>query len=115
MTAYYSMYHAALAALASIGYKSSLHTAKIIALEVHFVKKKLLEKEYLEKLIQAHEFEGEYIEKLRYARKQRETAQYSVTDETGREVAERLVKDAQKFVNRIEKLLESLESVPEID
>ena len=80
---------------------------------MHFVKKKLLEKEFLEKLKQAREFEEEYVQKFRYARKQRETAQYSVTDETGREVAERLVKDAQKFVNRIEKLLEDLESVPE--
>lgn len=114
VTAYYAMYHAALAALASISYKSSLHTATIIAIEVYFVKKKLLEKEFLEKLKQAREFEEEYVQKFRYARRQRETAQYSVTDETGKEVAERLVKDAQKFVNRIEKLLEDLESSPEI-
>ena len=111
ITAYYAMYHSALAALASIGYKSDNHTATIIALEVHFVKKDLLEKEFLDKLKQARELEEEYIQKLRRARRQRETAQYGVTEETGKNAAEHLLKDAKKFVNRMERLVEELEQL----
>ena len=109
ITSYYAMYHSALAALASIGYKSDNHTATIIALEVFFVKKNLLEKEFLDKLEQARELEEEYVQKLRHARKQRETAQYEVTEETGKDAAEKLLKDARHFVDRMEKLTKDLE------
>lgn len=109
ITSYYAMYHSALAALASIGYKSDNHTATIIALEVFFVKKNLLEKEFLNKLKQARKLEEEYVQKLRHARRQRETAQYGVTEETGKNAAEKLLKDARNFVNRIEKLIKDLE------
>ncbi len=109
ITAYYAMYHSALAALASIGYKSDNHTATIIALEVFFVKKNLLEKEFLDKLKQARELEEEYVQKLRHARRQRETAQYGVTEETGKDAAEKLLKDARNFVDRMEKLIEALD------
>ena len=71
IAAYYAMYHSALAALASIGYKSDNHTATITALEVFFVKKNLLEKKFLEKFKQARDFEEEYVQKLRHARRQR--------------------------------------------
>ena len=110
VSAYYSMYHSALAVLASIGYKSSTHTTTLIALEVYFVKKQLLEKEFLEKLKSAMEFEEEYIEKFRHARRQRETAQYGVTEATGKEAAARVLKDAQEFVNRIDKLIVDLKN-----
>lgn len=110
ITAYYAMYHSALAALASIGYKSDNHTATIIALEVFFVKKNILEKEFLDKLKQARELEEEYVQKLRHARRQRETAQYGVTEETGKDAAEKLLKDARKFVDRMENLVKALEA-----
>lgn len=109
ITAYYAMYHSALAALASIGYKSDNHTATIIALEVFFVKKNLLEKEFLDKLKQARELEEEYVQKLRHARRQRETAQYGVTEETGKDAAEKLLKDARHFIDRMEELVKGLE------
>lgn len=105
ITAYYAMYHSALAALASLNYKSDNHTATLIALEVHFVRKNLLEREFLDKLKQARELEEEYVKKLRMARRQRETAQYGVTEETGKDTAEKLLKDAGDFVNRMEKLV----------
>jgi len=80
----------------------------LIALDVYFVRKNLLEQEFLDKLKQARELEEEYVKKLRRARRQRETAQYGVTEETGRDAAEKLLKDAGEFVNRMEKLIESI-------
>jgi uncharacterized protein (UPF0332 family) len=65
-----------------------------------------LEREFLDKLKQARELEEEYIMKLRRARRQRETAQYVVTEETGKDAAEKLLQDAQRFVNRMERLIE---------
>lgn len=108
ITVYYAMYHSASAALAAIGYKSDNHTATIIALEVFFVRKNLLEQEFLDKLKQAIELEEEYIQKFRRAKRQRETAQYGVTEETGKDAAEKVLKDAREFVNRMERLIDEL-------
>ena len=47
ITAYYSMYMASVAVLASVGLKSKNHDATILALEELFVKKGLLEKDIL--------------------------------------------------------------------
>ena len=108
IAAYYAMYHSALAVLASIGYKSDNHTATIIALEAFFVKKNLLEREFIDKLKQVKELEEEYVQKLRHAKRQRETAQYGVTEETGKDAAEKLLKDARGFVDRMEKLVQEI-------
>lgn len=104
ITAYYAMYHSALAALASVSYKSDNHTATIIALEAFFVDKNLLEMEFIDKLKQARELEEEYVYKLKQAKRQRETAQYGVTEQTGKDAAEKLLENARSFVDRMEKL-----------
>jgi len=106
-TAYYSMYMAALSALAKLGYKSKNHTATILALEKFFVEKGLLEKEILE-LIKKAGLEVEYIEMIKTARNSREIAQYSPTKKTVDVVAESSKKDAYKFVERIEKLISEI-------
>ncbi len=103
-TAYYSMYLAALAALAKIGYKSKNHTATIYALETFFVKKGLLEKEILE-LLEKVKIESKYVEMIRTARDKREIAQYSPTKKTVDFAATSIKGDSYKFVNRIEKLI----------
>lgn len=106
-TAYYSMYMAALSALAKLGYKSKNHTATILALEKFFVEKGWLEKEILE-LIKKAGLEVEYIEMIKTARNSREIAQYSPTKKTVDVVAESSKKDAYKFVERIEKLISEI-------
>jgi len=109
VTAYYAMYHGAQAALATISYKSDSHASTVLALEVFFVQQDLLEEKFLGKLKAARELEEKYVRSLRSARKQRETAQYSVSEETGREAAEKLLKDAREFVGRMEKLVADLQ------
>ncbi|MCS4541848.1 MAG: HEPN domain-containing protein [Euryarchaeota archaeon] len=107
--AYYAMYMAASAALAKINYKSKNHTATVLALETFFVKKQLLEEKYL-KMIEKAQLEKEYVDNLNLARDRREIAQYSVTKETTRKIAEEIKEDAYKFVERIERLIDSLSS-----
>ena len=106
--AYYAMYMAASAALAKINYKSKTHTATVLALETFFVKKQLLEETYL-KMIEKAQLEKGYIDNLNLARDRREIAQYSVTKETTRRIAEEIKEDAYKFVERMEKLVTDLE------
>jgi len=101
---YYAMYMAASAALAKVNYRSKNHTATIIALEKLFVKKQLLEPEY-PKMIEKAQIEKEHVEQLKLARDRREIAQYSVTKETTKTIAEEVKIDAYKFVERMEKLL----------
>ena len=96
ITAYYAMYHSALAALASIDYKSDNHTATMFALEVFFVHKELLEPEFLEKLKQAEALEAEYD--LR-----RNAIDFSVPLVTNKQLARLLINSLSR------KKLESLE------
>lgn len=106
--AYYAMYMAASAALAKISYKSKNHTSTILALETFFVKKQLLEENYL-KMIEKARLEKQYVDNLNLARDRREIAQYSVTKETTRRIAEEIKEDAYTFVERMEKLISDLE------
>ncbi len=105
--AYYAMYMAASATLAKVGYKSKNHTATVLALETFFVKKQLLEESYL-KMIEKAQLEKQYVDNLNLARDRREIAQYSVTKETTRRIAEEIKGDAYKFVERMEKLIADL-------
>lgn len=106
--AYYAMYMAASAALAKISYRSKNHTATVLALETFFVKKQLLEENYI-KMIEKAQLEKQYVDNLNLARDRREIAQYSVTKETTRRIAEEIKEDAYKFVERMEKLVKDLE------
>ena len=105
ITGYYAMYSAALALIARIGYKSKNHSATIMLLEEFFMKKRLMSAEDLNLLKNAIIQKSE-IEKLSDARHKREIAQYSVTKQTTKEIAESIKKDAYNFVNKIQSILE---------
>ena len=106
VSSYYSMYSAALAALAKIGYKSSNHSATILALEKFFVKKELIGQEYLAMLKYAQITQQE-VQNLASAKDDREIAQYSVTKATAHTLAEVSRKNAYAFVEKIEALIKS--------
>lgn len=102
---YYAMYSSALALIAKLGYRSKNHTATITILEESFIQKKVLTKEDLEILKNAM-FQKEEIEKLSEARHKREIAQYSVTKQTTKEIAESIKKEAYQFINKVELIIE---------
>lgn len=102
---YYAMYTSALALLAKIGFRSKNHTATLKILEEYLVKKKLLDPKELLVLKNAF-FQKEELEKLSEARHKREIAQYSVTKQTTKEIAEKIKKDAYEFVNKVETIIE---------
>lgn len=104
ITGYYSMYSSALALLAEIGFKSKNHTATLRVLEEFFVKKKLLNEKDLSSIKEAH-LQKEELEKLSDARHKREIAQYSITKETTKNIAENIKKDAYDFINKVELVL----------
>ncbi|MBI3190230.1 hypothetical protein HYZ41_00850 [archaeon] len=87
VAAYYAMYMAALSLLAKLGFRSKSHTATSVALGEFFVKKKLLDKIYLENFENIR-MKKEEIEMLHDVRDRREIAQYSVTKKTTKEIAE---------------------------
>ncbi len=105
ISGYYAMYTAALALLAKIGFRSKNHTATLLVLEKYFVKKNLLdESTYL--TLKNAVFQKQEIDKLAEARHQREIAQYSITKQTTKDIAEKIRQDAYFFVNKCEELLE---------
>ena len=100
VSSYYAMYASALALLAKIGYKSSTHTATISALNDFFVKKKLLEKVDLAILNYA-QLTKEEVNELADARENREIAQYGVTKKITHDLAQKSIKNAYTFVEKV--------------
>jgi len=108
ITAYYSMYSAALALLAKIGYKSDVHTSTIWAIKEFFVDKKLIEPEYLMFLNNAGEqINKNDVEALSKSKENRETAQYNVTKGITHSIAEASMKNAHAFVNKARSIIQS--------
>jgi len=105
ITGYYAMYTSALALLAKIGFRSKNHTATLFALEEYFVKKKILdEKSFL--LIKNALLQKQELENLSDAKHKREIAQYSITKQTTKDIANKIQKDAYDFVNKVEEFFE---------
>jgi len=104
ITSYYAMYTSALALLAKIGFRSKDHTATLLVLEEYFVKKKILDQESFS-LIKNALFQKQELEKLSDARHKREIAQYSITKQTTKDIADKIKKDAYDFVNKVELIL----------
>ena len=105
ISGYYAMYAAALALLSKIGFRSKNHTATLLILEEYFVKRKRLRNEDL-LLIKNAQFQREEIEKISDARHKREIAQYSITKQTTKNIAEKIKVDAFSFVNKVQEVLE---------
>ena len=104
ITGYYAMYTSAISLLAKIGYRSKNHTATLCVLEELFVKKKVLDSDSL-LLLKSALFHKEEIEKLSDARHKREIAQYSITKQTTKDIAEKIKKDSYDFVNKCEEII----------
>jgi len=104
ISGYYAMYSAALALIAKIGYRSKNHSATISLLEEFFIKKNLMSKEDINLLRNAVLHKNE-LEKLSGAKHKREIAQYSVTKQTTKKIAEDIKKDAYDFINKVESIL----------
>ena len=105
ITGYYAMYTAAISLLAKIGYRSKNHTATLCVLEEFFVKKKILDEDILI-LLKSAMFHKKEIEKLSDARHKREIAQYSITKQTTKSIAEKIKKDAYDFINKCEEIIQ---------
>ena len=105
VSAYYAMYHAAMAALAALGFKSEDHEATRLGLLYYYVLEGALESRYVTVLEKARKLEEEYIQRLYKAKRTRQIAQYSVEGEFSKAEAKSLIEDALDFVNRIGELL----------
>ena len=89
--AYYAMYHAAKAALATVNVFPKTHEGVV--------------SEFGKKLVLAGTFPKELGKNLADAKAARETYEYSVTATTDKKEAETVLLNAQKFVKTIEKYL----------
>lgn len=106
IASYYAMYLAATSALAKLGIKSSTHRSSKIALEYRYcIEKNLLERKYLD-MIENASFGREDIQKLDQALKGRVSVQYTISKKYGISEANRILKDAKEFVNKISELVQ---------
>lgn len=106
---YYAMFHAATAALATIGIKARSHGSLIEGLEYHFVcKERIIESEDIEKLKYAKKLDEKYVNRMWATKSKRNTAQYKANSTIAQKNAEKIYKNAIDFVNRIESLIKNL-------
>ena len=110
ITAYYSMYHSAMAVLSKIGLDSKDHATTVAVLEYFFGKK--IEKSLLDRFDELKEkkdkletvkIEEKYIDDLWKTKKTRETMQYGVA--TTYKETDIIIDNAREFVTRIKLLL----------
>ena len=97
---YYSMYHAATAAIAKKKIKSDEHEATIASLAKHYVIAEELEFDFIKTLSYI------YITYIEGGRDKRRKAQYNVDIEYAKQEAYEVFEDAKKFVKRLQELLE---------
>jgi len=104
---YYAMYSAALSLISKIGFKSKSHSATILILEEYFVKKKYLKIEDLD-ILKKISLKKEEIKELHLAKQKREIAQYSVTVNTTKGIANKIKKESYEFIDKVEEILKNM-------
>ncbi len=74
---YYAMFHAATAAISTIGIKSRSHVSLIDSLEYHFVyKEKIIDSKDVKKIRAAHYLDEKYVKRMWTTKSQRNIAHY---------------------------------------
>lgn len=97
---YYSMHHAATAAIARKKIKCSSHIATIASLAKHYATDEELEFDFVKTLRHV------YISYIESGRQTRRHAQYDVDAEYTKQESHQVFEDAGKFVSRIRQILE---------
>ena len=106
---YYAMYHAAVALLALVGYKSRNHTCTKIALEEIFIKHNKEAIETLEWLDDSYEIKEELLKAFSEAKNLREQVQYEIKDilpqlaRSEKETTIQFIEEMNEMVNRIKR------------
>lgn len=104
VTAYYSMYHATLAALWLIGIDARSHECAVLAFERFYAKKGMVENKYVEYLHRAKELGEKYAETLEKVKTMRVQASYG-TGEIKSLDASFASSRAKEFLSAINKLV----------
>jgi uncharacterized protein (UPF0332 family) len=94
--AYYAMYYAVNALLASQGISRKSHSGTISAFGEYFVKPGLIETEYAKMLSQSFD--------------SRLDSDYDIAFHPDRKVAEKTLRDAQRFLKRVEQYFQQVDS-----
>ncbi len=102
--AYYAMYHAAMAAMASIGYRVRSHEAAVWALYYYYVHEGILEERLVGMLDKARSLKEEYVDMLAKGRQTRRIAAYEVS-EMSKDLAQELLSNTKNFVKRLGELV----------
>lgn len=113
---YYAIYHAALALLAEIGFKTETHFATIASFELFFVRRnKLVEEKFLRMFIEIMNRVGtipyDYVKMIIKARNIRHVAQYDVTTSIVEREAEDSFKKAVEFLEEMRIVYNKLKEV----
>ncbi len=102
--AYYAMYHAAMSAMAKLGYRIRSHEAAAWALYYYYVHDGILDERLVDMFNKAKSLREEFVDTLEKGRQTRKVAAYEVKI-ISKDLAEGIKADAKGFVQEISKVL----------
>ncbi len=104
-SSYYASYHAALALVSKLKFKSKSHAATLcFIIYYYFHDNKLLEKEHLE--IVANALNKDDIEIITNSKSLRERASYNIDESFEKGIADDVRKNSLNFINKVRGILE---------
>ena len=104
---YYAIYHSALALITKKGFSSKNHLATLCALiKFYYIQEKNLTEEEI-KLVSTSSLEKQEVSYFAYAKEQRETASYGLSEEFNKKEAEELLKKTILFLNKAREILDT--------
>lgn len=108
---YYAMYHSVLALHAKLGIQTKSHFITLVAFELFFVKKKIVDKKYLSifnEVKESAKVSDEYLDEIKEVRQKRFAANYDVEASIQEKEADNCLEKAEEFINEMKKVFNNL-------
>ena len=109
---YYAMYHSVLALLARLGVRTKTHFITLVAFELFFVKKNMVNEKYLgifNKVKESAKIPGAYLDEIKEVKEKRFAANYDVEASIKEKEAEVCIMYAENFIKEMGKVFAMLE------
>lgn len=108
---YYAMYHSILSLLAKLGIRTKTHFVSLIAFELFFVKKKIVDEKYLDvfnRVKESAKVSDRYLSEIKEVRQKRFTANYDVEVSIQEKEANHCLEFAEDFIKEMKRVFSEI-------
>lgn len=108
---YYAMYHSILSLLAKLGIRTKTHFVSLIAFELFFVKKKIVDEKYLDafnRVKESAKVSDKYLSEIKEVRQKRFAANYDVEASIQEKEANHCLELAEDFIKEMKRVFSEI-------